>query len=235
MDIATRMKSYEDDARLPKGAVIIRVDGRGFHRWTKLIGAKKPFDNAVHSSMAIAAKQTALNMQGFKLAYVQSDEATFLLTNLGEKEGAWFDYKAQKIASVAASLFTTSFNNEFETRCLMEGYRKYLANFDARAFSIPVGDAANNFVWRQQDWFRNSVQMLGHYHMSHREMQGLKSARVRTLLKNNFDVDWWHLEDWKKFGTFIKPEGPDGVFTWSTPMSYDDINQVTGLDQYLEI
>lgn len=235
MDIATRMKSYENDERFPKGAVIIRVDGRGFHRWTKLIGAKRPFDRAVNSSMLIAAKQTALNMQGFKLAYVQSDEATFLLTNLGEKEGAWFDYKVQKLASVTASLFTSSFNDEFKTRCFMEGYAEYVANFDARAFSIPIEDAANNFVWREQDWFRNSVQMLGRHHMTHRDMQGLNSAEVRTILKRDFDVDWWHLENWQKFGTFIKPEGPDGVFTWSAPMSYDEINQVTGLDQYLEI
>lgn len=234
MDIATRMKSYEDDARLPKGAVIIRVDGRGFHRWTKLIAAKKPFDSAVHSSMVIAAKQTALSMQGFKLAYVQSDEATFLLTNLGGKEGAWFDYKAQKLASVTASIFTTSFNNEFETRCLMEGYTKYLANFDARAFSIPVEDAANNFVWRQQDWNRNSVQMLGHYHMSHSRMQGLDVGQVKFLLQEEFGIDWHRLEDWQKFGTFVMPDEQNQPLTSSVPLSYDEINRVTGLDKYME-
>lgn len=234
MDISTRMKSYEEDRRFPKGAVIIRVDGKGFHRWTKLIGAKKPFDRVVHCTMSIAAKQTALEMQGFKLAYVQSDEVTFLLTNLGEKEGAWFDYKVQKLASVTASLFTSFFNNEFELQCFMHGYRKYIANFDARAFSIPVEDAANNFVWRQQDWARNSIQMLGHHHMGHKAMQGLDTQKVKDMLLEGYNVDWFDMEDWKNFGTFIRPDGPDGVFTWSAPMRYDEINRVTGLDQYME-
>lgn len=233
MDIATRMKSYEEGTRLPKGTVIVRVDGKGFHNWTKSIKAKKPFDNVVRKCMLHATQVVAAQMQGFKLAYHQSDEATFLLANLGEKEGAWFDYKPQKIASVAASMFTYAFNEEYSFYCDVAGYAEIPALFDARVFSIPIHDAANNFVWRQQDWTRNSVQMIGHYYYSHKQMQGLKVEEVKAKLVIEHHVDWSRLEDWQKFGTFVIPDG-SSFLTPSLPFSYDEINRVTGLDQYLE-
>lgn len=234
MDIATRMKSYERDERLPKGTAIIRVDGKGFHTWTKAIEAKKPFDGVVHKCMTYATQSVAGHMQGFKLAYTQSDESTFLLANLGEREGAWFDYKVQKLASVTASLFTEAFNKEYQYYCLVGGYREIPATFDARAFSIPIGDAANSFVWRQQDWNRNSIQMLGHHHFSHSRMQGLGVGQVRFLLKEELGVDWFCLEDWQKFGTFVMPDEETQSLTSSVPLSYDEINRVAGLNQYME-
>lgn len=233
MDISTRMKSYEEDQRFPKGAVIVRVDGRSFHTWTKKIGAKRPFDQVVSCCMRWATHKVSEQMQGFKIAYTQSDEATFLITNLGEKEGAWFDYKAQKIASVTASLFTEAFNTEFALYNTISGYPLVPAYFDARAFSIPIYDAANNFVWRQQDWARNSVQMLGHFHLGHKAMQNINSQKVKDMLLEGFDVDWHELEDWQKFGTFMIATATEPL-TLSTPLSYDDINRVTGLDQYME-
>ncbi len=231
--IGTRMKSYENDERLEKGAVIIRVDGKGFHTWTKKIQAEKPFDSVVRGCMLYATEKVAEQMQGFKLAYHQSDESTFLLANLGEKEGAWFDYKIQKLSSVTASMFTEAFNNEYQKYCLTAGYLEVPAIFDARAFSIPVEDAANNFVWRQQDWNRNSLQMLGQHYISHSKMQGLGAAKVRNLLKDEYGVNWFNLDDWEKFGTFVIP-GVEGLFTSSEYMFYDEINKMTGFDKYME-
>jgi tRNA(His) 5'-end guanylyltransferase len=234
MDIANRMKSYESDERLPKGAVIVRVDGRAFHTWVKRVKAVRPFDQHISSCMRWATYKVSEQMQGFKLAYTQSDESTFLISNLGEKEGAWFDYKAQKIASVTASLFTEAFNAEFSMYASVSLRPFVPAHFDARAFSIPVHDAANNFVWRQQDWYRNSVQMLGHHHMSHAKMQGLKAVEVRSILLEDLGIDWAKLDDWQKYGAFIVPtEGPP--LTTCVPLSYDEINQITGFDQYLEL
>lgn len=233
LSLSTRMKSYEDDQRFEKGAVIIRVDGKAFHTWTKAIKATRPFDEIVHRCMVYATQSVAMCMQGFKLAYTQSDESTFLIANLGEKEGAWFDYKAQKLCSVTASLFTEAFNRRYQHHCLVAGYRELPAFFDTRAFSIPVHDAANNFVWRQQDWNRNSVQMLGHHYMGHAKMQEKTAGKVRTILKEEYSVDWFGLDDWQKHGTFVIQEDHEPL-TSSLPMNYDEINRVTGLDQYME-
>lgn len=231
--IGNRMKSYEENQRLEKGAVIIRVDGKGFHTWTKKIQALRPFDSVVHNCMVHATKRVSMEMQGCRIAYTQSDESTFLLTNLNEKEGAWFDYKVQKLASITASMFTYHFNSRNENYCLLRGYSRVPAFFDARAFSIPVEDAANVFVWRQQDWNRNSVQMLGHYHMGHAKMQNRTAGVVRTILKDEYGVDWFGLDAWEKFGTFVYPH-PEGPLTTSIPLDYYEINRAAGLDEYLE-
>jgi len=182
--------------------------------------------------MLYATTKVAEEMQGFKLAYTQSDESTFLLANLGDKEGGWFDYKVQKLSSVTASLFTEAFNAEYQKHCLTAGHREVPAIFDARAFSIPVEDAANNFVWRQQDWNRNSVQMLGHHYVGHNIMQGLNTEKVRNFLLKDHGIDWFKLDNWKKFGTFVIPHA-DTLLTSSICLNYDEINRVTELDQYL--
>jgi len=233
MQIGDRMKSYELDHRLSKGVAVIRVDGKAFHTWTKQIKADKPFDSTVHECMIMASRAVLREAQGAKLAYTQSDEATFMLANLGENEGAWFDYKVQKLASVTASIFTNAFAHEYHYHVITRGYPNRPAVFDSRVYSVPIDDAANVFVWRQQDWSRNSIQMLGHAFMGHRAMQNLNTETVKSILMTDYNQDWNNLEDWKKYGTFVIPQH-GGVLTTSRYMHYDEINQVAGLIDYLE-
>lgn len=223
-DIGTRMKSYESNRRLANGAVIIRVDGKAFHTWTKQIDANKPFDEAVIASMQWATRAVAENMQGFKLAYTQSDESTFLLTNTGEKEQQWFGGKTDKLISVTASMFTYFFNQEFNHWSMKKGYSNVPAFFDARVFNIPVEDAANCFYWRQLDWLRNSVHMLARAHFSHKELLGksAKEAKAMLLAKG---VDWEDLRIDQKYGTFIIKE----MIPICMPVKYEDVNRLAGI------
>jgi len=224
-DIGTRMKSYEQNRRVADGAIIVRIDGKAFHTWTKEINAERPFDMAVISSMADATFQVSRQMQGFSLAYTQSDESTFLLTNLGEKEQSWFAGKLDKIVSVTASMFTYYFNYAYNYWCLSRGYPKVPAFFDARAHNIPIEDAANNFVWRQQDWMRNSVNMLAQAHFSHKELQGKSTLDVKQMLLD-IDVNWDDLSEWNKYGTFFTK---DIELPQSIKADYNKINELAGI------
>lgn len=224
-DIGTRMKSYESNRRLADGAVIIRVDGKAFHTWTKQINASKPFDLAVQTSMWVATERTAQVMQGFRLAYTQSDEATFLLMNPYENQQLWFGGKVDKLVSIAASTFTYYFNDEFSYWTGTRGYQKVPAFFDARAFNIPVEDAANCFYWRQLDWLRNSVHMLGRSHFSHKELLGKSARQVKEMLKEN-GVSWDELPAADKYGTFVTMEG----VLLSMPVNYEQINRLAGIN-----
>lgn len=78
------MKRYESVSDLqltPRSCVIVRVDGNAFHTFTKRIRQSNDdpilFDQKFIFSMRDAAMDTASRMQGFKLAYIQSDEASF--------------------------------------------------------------------------------------------------------------------------------------------------------------
>jgi tRNA(His) 5'-end guanylyltransferase len=92
--LGDRMKdNYEDRYRIyltRRTPVIIRLDGKAFHTLTSK--CQRPFDQHFINSMLYASEETAKEMQGFKLAYVQSDEVSFLLTDYDNLDTeAWFD------------------------------------------------------------------------------------------------------------------------------------------------
>lgn len=198
--LGDRIKLYErahDVHFTPNSPVIVRVDGKAFH--TYLRGAERPFDQPFMDAMVEAARLTSRDMQGFKLAYTQSDECTFLVTDYDSHETqGWFDYSLNKIISITASMFTAYFNLVYRSE--VPGI------FDARAFLVPIADAPNVFVWRQRDWERNSVQMLARSVFSHRECYGKKIPDMHEMLHER-GINWADLDMREKNGTFITRDG----------------------------
>lgn len=174
LDLADRMKDYEGRFRrhcLRRVPLIVRVDGRAFHTFTRRM--EKPFDINLSKAMETAAKAVAKDMQGFRVGYVQSDEASFLLTDYSElNTGSWFDYCQNKVESIAASLMTAHFNKELGTA----------ACFDARAFNVPKEDVANYFLWRAKDWHRNSISMYAGAFFSHKQLMNKSIANKHEML-----------------------------------------------------
>ena len=213
-----RMKTYEDAYRihLPRRLpIIIRVDGRAFHTFTRWF--EKPFDRVFMASMQETAMNLCSSVAGCKLAYVQSDEISLLVTNDDTIETQpWFGNGLQKLTSITASIATLTFNVAFEriadTRCFEEflltpeeheeemKYERrrralvyqsvaYSATFDSRAFVMPKDEVANYFIWRQQDAIRNSIQSSAQSLYSHKELQGKNSLRLLEMIAQK-GVNW---------------------------------------------
>ena len=203
-DLGDRMKgNYERRARhylSRRTPVIVRVDGRAFHTWCR--GLDKPFDKNLIRVMARSAKDVADDMQGWKATYIQSDEANFLLTDYDElTTEAWFDYCQSKVESIAASLMTARFNHHWSS---VDG-RKKPALFDARAFNIPETEIANYFLWRAQDWERNSLSMYCRSQFSHKQMNGVNRQGQHDLL-HSAGLNWTtDLTNQEKNGTWLFP------------------------------
>lgn len=181
--------------RLP---VIVRLDGRAFHSWTR--GIERPFSQALIDTMVNAATNVSSDMQGFKLAYLQSDEVSFLLTDYDEiTTEAWFGYVQSKVESIAASSMTAEFNRM--TQSWYQGRK--LALFDARAFNIPEAEIANYFLWRARDWERNSLNMYCSEFFSHKQLHG-KSNSERHDMLHGIGKNWaTDLTEQQKNGTWI--------------------------------
>jgi tRNA(His) 5'-end guanylyltransferase len=216
--LGDRMKRYErvSDINLMKRTpVIIRVDGKAFHTLTR--GAKKPFDPSIMSAMVSASKAVAASIQGFKLAYVQSDEATFLLTDTDDiHTDAWFDNRLSKLISVTAALMSVYFNLHYD--------KNTQAVFDARAFNVPLSDVANNFLWRAQDWGRNSLQMYCQSIFSHKELHSKNKVDLHNMLHKegrNWTTD---LSPQERNGTFIYRDGEGLSTNTSILPTYENIN-----------
>lgn len=198
--LGDRIKKYEKTNHyqlLSRTPLMIRVDGRAFHTFTKI--CNRPFDNHFIDSMIFSALDVSKEMQGFKVAYIQSDEVTFCLTDYDTltTEG-WFDYDLAKVISISASLMTINFNHFFGVNS-----KGHYPVFDSRAFSIPVDDVVNAFLWRAKDWNRNSIQMYARSFFSAKQLHKKKIPEIHEMLYSigkNWSTD---LDDIKKNGTFI--------------------------------
>ena len=229
-DLAKRMKDYEMrdryflQKRIP---VAIRVDMRAGHTFTR--GFKRPFDDIFMKSMQETAKYMCENMGNAKLAYVQSDEITIILTDYDTLEtDCWFNYRTDKLCSISASMATMAFNKFFERNAenyiqncatdyeidglygkgtpeyqLCEIYQKAVnkgAMFDARCFNIPKEEVTNYFYWRQLDAIRNSIQMVGQAHFPHNILQYKTCEDIKDMLYVKDEIVWELLPTYKQRG-----------------------------------
>ena len=212
--LGNRMKEqYENRSRtlLPRRTyTIIRIDGKAFHTYTR--GLKRPFDSDLMLDMDTTAAYLCKNIMGAKMAYVQSDEISLVLTdfdNIGSQ--AWFDNNVQKMASVSASMATASFNalrlsrvissaeidpfkyknglplskvfDEVKSDMLVDLGKQSMAMFDARVFQIPeLTEVCNYFIWRQQDATRNSISSVAQSLYSHKELEGKSSDEKQEMI-----------------------------------------------------
>lgn len=189
--LSDRMKDYEfvnKNKLMANVPAIIRIDGKAFHTWTK--GLDKPFDEKFYAAMSQTAIDLVNNIQGAVFAYGQSDEISIFLKDYETyNTDAWFGGGVQKIVSVSASLATGYFNKAAEE----VGIAKDMpALFDSRVFSIPQHDVTNYFVWRQQDFLRNSIQMCARHYLGHKACHGLKKQDMIDALRNREEsFDWF--------------------------------------------
>lgn len=190
--------------------VIIRVDGRAFHTFTK--GFQKPFDDVLMRVMQDTMKYLCENIQGCVFGYTQSDEITLILIDYKKLNSeAWFDYEVQKMCSIVASMTTMAFNRLFmyeyeefnrwiyegsptdEDKRLNDVYYNAMckgAMFDARAFNLPKEEVTNNIYWRQLDASRNSIQMVGQANFSHRELLNKTCDQIQDMLMTQRGINW---------------------------------------------
>ena len=187
--LGDRMKGYEGVSQsvlMKRTPVIIRVDGKAFHTFTKQFCKDgDPFSQTMQTSMVNVAAYLTHNIQGAVVSYTQSDEVSVLLKDWNAFETQqWYGGKIQKIASVSAAMASTAFYASYE---YLEGpIEKYVHRplFDSRVFNVPFDDVVNYFVWRQKDAMRNSVNMLGQHYFSPNQLHGKKVDDVKYMLKN---------------------------------------------------
>ena len=179
--IGDRMKRYEasfSPMLVPRMPIIIRIDGRAFHTFTRNL--QKPFDKGLMSPMQHTMMHTSKEMQGFKAAYTQSDEISFLLTDYDKTNTqGWFNYELNKIVSTSAAVATSFFNRSYDS----------CETFDARAFNVPREDVVNYFLWRAKDWARNSLQMYARSFFSQKELHNKDHVEIHEML-HKIEKNW---------------------------------------------
>ena len=110
--LADKMKRFETEVNIKlevKKPVIIRLDGKAFHTFTKCLD--KPFDKDLSEIMQYTAMKLAEEIQNVKFIYSQSDEISILLTDWDNPNtDTWYGNRVQKMTSISASIATARFN-----------------------------------------------------------------------------------------------------------------------------
>ena len=154
--------------RLP---TIIRLDGKSFHTFTR--GMKRPFDGGFIHMMNLLAIYLCKEIQTSQFAYVQSDEISILLHPYKKLDTQpWFVNEVQKMTSVSAGLASAWLTKEAGK----------IAVFDSRVFVLPEAEVVNYFIWRQQDWTRNSISMVADTFYSHKELMNKDSNQKQEMI-----------------------------------------------------
>lgn len=226
--LSVRMKNYEkvNNNRLMKRTpVILRLDGKAFHTFCR--GFKKPYDNILSLTMRKTAEYLCRNIQGCVFGYTQSDEISLLLIDYQKlNTQPWFDYRIDKMCSAAASMATLCFNRTFEKLAKDDiRYSKAIekgAMFDCRCYNLPKEEVVNYFYWRQQDATRNSIQLVGQYYFSPKELYKKKTNDIQNMLLTEKNVNWNNFPVIFKRGTGFKKMGGNWFIDYGIPIFKND-------------
>lgn len=127
---------------LPGAWTVLRLDGRGFSRFTEQ-HFDKPFDERFAAHMTATA-QTLMIEMGARYAYPVSDEISLLF----DPGHTLFNRSVEKLVSVSAGIASAAF-----THAMGEA-----AHFDSRLWlGTSVTDVADYFSWRQADAARSAL------------------------------------------------------------------------------
>lgn len=223
-------RGLADYRLLPNNYVIVMLDGHTFSRMVKK-KYKLPFDANFMKYMDLTAKYILENVQGAKLAYVQSDEISILLTDFDTPvTDSYFGYRLCKLQSIIPSMAAAKFNQlvvlgEIHDRsydnCLFDSadtiYRisdaeELIKNykpvdFDCKAWSVPsYQEAFNWFLYRQHDCVKNSKQQTAQTYLPHKALLNLTTDEQIEKLIVEKNIDWAQYSDGEKYGRIIYKE-----------------------------
>lgn len=213
-----RMEYYRnltDYKVMPNSYIMVMCDGRSFSKFIKN-KFKKPFDDKFISMMNQTASYVCKNVQGCKLAYTQSDEMSFIITDFDTPEtDIFFSGRLCKMQSIIASLATGKFNqlmiedlvnvpaSSSDIQQMVKDFTPL--QFDCKVWTVPTYNDA--FAWlkyRQNDCIKNSKNQAAQTYLPHKSLLGKTADEQINLLKDEKGIDWYtDYNDGEKYGRII--------------------------------
>ncbi|MGX8694325.1 MAG: tRNA(His) guanylyltransferase Thg1 family protein [Methanobrevibacter sp.] len=194
------MKEFEvySSLKVPKNSkIIVRLDGRSFHKLAKDLNLTKPYDDNFYKVMAKVCEDLFKEFSPV-LVYTFSDEISLLLDKIP------FDGRIEKINSVMASFTASSFVIHYSA-----DFKKPPA-FDSRIIPISDEDVLKYFRWRQDESWKNCIASHGISFLKSKysnneandKINGLKSNEIHELLYQN-GINLNDVETYKKRGIAV--------------------------------
>ena len=194
------MKEYEvySSLKVPRNSkIIVRLDGRSFHKLAKDLRLVKPYDENFYKVMANVCEDLFKEFSP-ALVYTFSDEISLLLGNVP------FDGRIEKINSVMASFTASSFVMNYDV-----DFKKPPA-FDCRVIPVSDEDILKYFRWRQEESWKNCISSHGISFLKSKypnneandKINGLNASEIHELLYQN-GINLNDVETYKKRGIAV--------------------------------
>lgn len=199
-EFGDRIKGYEAQGRFcydETVPLVVRIDGRGFSKYTKKMKFRRPYDPVMTQAM-IDTTSYLVEQTNADIGYTQSDEITLIFDGIEPESNSqrMFGSRDDKVKSVFASMATAKFISIMGP--------DHLPHFDCRAFEVPSRkEAANTLLWRMVDASKNSISMTAHHYFGHKQLQGKSSSEMLAMIEPEDRAGYLTHEAFR-FGTLLQ-------------------------------
>ncbi|NIG60798.1 putative tRNA(His) guanylyltransferase [Pontoporia blainvillei] len=200
-----------DDTCLAHCWVVVRLDGRNFHRFAEKHNFTKPNDSRALHLMTKCAQTVMEELEDIVIAYGQSDEYSFVF----KRKSNWFKRRARPCHGV--ELISCIFS--FLAPPIVP-----FASFDGRVVVYPSNQTLKDYLsWRQADCHINNlyntvfwalVQQSGLTPIQAQErLQGTLTADKNEILFSEFNINYNNEPPMYRKGTVLIWQKVDEVTT----------------------
>lgn len=148
------LKHFEKKEHLlPHTWMVVRIDGKGFHKFSEKHDFKKPNDIRSINLMSEAANAVLCKFPDVILSYGQSDEYSFVIHRYSKMCGRQGNKIISSIVSLFTAVYVHKWSNYFGDVAL-----QYCPAFDARVVLYPNNSCLRDYLsWRQADCHINNM------------------------------------------------------------------------------
>ncbi|CAG9855695.1 unnamed protein product [Phyllotreta striolata] len=204
------VKDFETQEKLlPNSWIVVRIDGKGFHKFSTKHNFNKPNDTRALGLMNRAAATVMNEYKDIVLSYGVSDEYSFVL----RRQCPLYNRRKDKIMTYLNSLFTSSyvyFWNEY----FHDVKLKYPPSFDSRIVLYPTDENLRDYLnWRQADCHINNLYNTTFWSLilkggltnceAEQKLCGTDSAHKNEILFSEFGINYNNELDLFKKGTIL--------------------------------
>ncbi|XP_063838644.1 probable tRNA(His) guanylyltransferase [Ostrinia nubilalis] len=204
------VKTFEvDDTLLPNTWIVIRIDGKCFHKFSDDHNFSKPNDLRGLNLMNYAAFTVFREFNDLLLAFGQSDEYSFVF----KKHSTLYKRRASKLLTTVNSKFSSSYVF-YWNKFFGEQKLKYPPTFDGRVILYPSDENLVDYMkWRQADVHINNLYNTTFWNLvlqgnltpsqAEKRLCGTVSADKNEILFNEFKINYNSEPEMFKRGTLL--------------------------------
>ncbi|KDB27598.1 hypothetical protein H109_00615 [Trichophyton interdigitale MR816] len=193
------VKNFEQsDELLPNTWIVIRIDGRGFHKLSDKYGFEKPNDRRALDLMNSAAQAVMKDIPDLIIAYGASDEFSFVF----HRNCSLFERRSSKLVSTIVSTFTAHYTYKWTSYFPDTPLEpNFLPTFDGRAVQYPsIKNLRDYMSWRQVDCHINNLYNTTFWSMvlkggmrnqdAEQELKGTVSSDKNEILFSRYGINY---------------------------------------------